>query len=229
MGSEFQRARRPEHKEERRAQLLDTAAEFLTAGGPLHELGLNELARRAGMAKSNVYRYFESREALLLELLERAYADGFDRFQERAAKEAPLTLDRFAHHFAGALADEPLLGQLTSALPSVLEHNLSKEAIRTFKLGAIEFLRQVASACQELCPRLTLEQHLDVLSHTLVLITGLWPHAHPAPLVLELVREPELRSFAHDYAHDLERALRLYARGLLDEAQSARLTDACPT
>jgi len=219
MGSDFQRARTPEHKEERRAQLLDTAAEFLAAGGPLHDLGLNELARRAGMAKSNVYRYFESREALLLELLERAFAQSFQLFMERAAPRAPLSLDVFAQHFAGALAQQPLLGQLTSALPSVLEHNLSKEAIRSFKLGALAFLREVAAGCHELCPALTAEQHLDLLAHALILITGLWPHAHPAQVVRELVQEPELAPFAHDYAPDLERAVRLYARGLLAEAE----------
>lgn len=221
MGSDFQRARRPEHKEERRAQLLDTAAEFLTAGGALHELGLSELARRAGMAKSNVYRYFESREALLLELLERAYAQCFDRLQERAVREAPLTLERFTHHFAGALSEQPLLGQLTSALPSVLEHNLSKEAIRTFKASAIEFLHRAATGNRALCPTLTPAQHLDLLGHALLLITGLWPHAHPAPVVLELVQEPELTLFAHDYACDLERALRLYAKGVLAEARDS--------
>ena len=33
------------------------------------EVTLNELSRRVGLAKSNVLRYFESREAVLLDLL----------------------------------------------------------------------------------------------------------------------------------------------------------------
>ena len=37
---------------------------------PVAEVTLNELSRRAGLAKSNVLRYFESREAVLLELLD---------------------------------------------------------------------------------------------------------------------------------------------------------------
>ena len=36
---------------------------------PVAEVSLNELSRRVGLAKSNVLRYFESREAVLLELL----------------------------------------------------------------------------------------------------------------------------------------------------------------
>ena len=187
----------------------------------MHELGLSELARRAGMAKSNVYRYFESREALLLELLGRAYQHCFARFFKEAGAAAPLPVDAFVKTFSRALVEEPVLGQLTSALPSVLEHNLSKEAIRTFKLSSLASLRRAAEEFHRVCPSLSVPQHADLLNHTLVLLGGLWPHAHPAPVVAELVREPELAAFAHDYLPDLERALRLYALGLLAESSSS--------
>ena len=46
---------------------------------PVAELSLNELSRRVGLAKSNVLRYFESREAVLLELLDAAWRDWLDQ------------------------------------------------------------------------------------------------------------------------------------------------------
>ncbi|HEX4291540.1 MAG TPA: helix-turn-helix domain-containing protein, partial [Trebonia sp.] len=64
----FQRARSEEQREIRRQAILDTAAAMLDLM-PVSEVTLNELSRRAGLAKSNVLRYFESREAILLELL----------------------------------------------------------------------------------------------------------------------------------------------------------------
>ena len=66
---DFQRARTEEQREHRRRVLLETAAAML-AEMPVATLSLNELSRRAGLAKSNVLRYFESREAILLELLD---------------------------------------------------------------------------------------------------------------------------------------------------------------
>ena len=48
--------------------ILDTAAAML-AEMPVAQVSLNELSRRVGLAKSNVLRYFESREAVLLDLL----------------------------------------------------------------------------------------------------------------------------------------------------------------
>src|ERR1700727_3854151 len=64
----FQRARSAEQREVRRRAILDTAAAML-AEMPVAEVTLNELSRRVGLAKSNVLRYFESREAVLLDLL----------------------------------------------------------------------------------------------------------------------------------------------------------------
>ncbi|MCA9688374.1 MAG: TetR family transcriptional regulator, partial [Myxococcales bacterium] len=59
MVSDFQRARSDAQKEQRRAAILQAAAALLDEGS-LEAVGLNAIARRAGIAKSNVYRYFES-------------------------------------------------------------------------------------------------------------------------------------------------------------------------
>ena len=70
----FQRARSEEQREARRQAILDAAAAMLTEM-PVAQVTLNGLSRRAGLAKSNVLRYFESREAVLLELLDSAWQD----------------------------------------------------------------------------------------------------------------------------------------------------------
>src|ERR1700691_2284463 len=81
----FQRARSEEQREVRRRAILDAAAAML-AEMPVAQVTLNELSRRVGLAKSNVLRYFESREAVLLELLDSAWQEWLARLeQERSA------------------------------------------------------------------------------------------------------------------------------------------------
>ena len=70
----FQRARSEQQREVRRRAILDAATAML-AEMPAAEITLNELSRRVGLAKSNVLRYFESREAILLELLDSMWQD----------------------------------------------------------------------------------------------------------------------------------------------------------
>ena len=62
------RARSPEEKELRRAAILQAAAALVEREG-LEKTGLNAIAREAGISKANIYRYFESREAILLHLV----------------------------------------------------------------------------------------------------------------------------------------------------------------
>src|SRR4051812_50020338 len=78
----FQRARSDEQREERRRVILATAGGML-AEMPVSAMSLNELSRRVGLAKSNVLRYFESREAVLLELLDSQWRRGLDDLPPR--------------------------------------------------------------------------------------------------------------------------------------------------
>jgi AcrR family transcriptional regulator len=77
----FQRARSEEQREARRQAILAAAAAML-AEMPVADVTLNELSRRSGLAKSNVLRYFESREAVLLELLDAAWQDWLGQLDE---------------------------------------------------------------------------------------------------------------------------------------------------
>ena len=100
---DFERARQPEQKAQRREALLDAAAALLAERG-LGDVSLSAIARRAGMSKASVYRYFESREAIFLELLARDYEAIAERFE---AALVPLAgrgdLDAVAEAIADAL------------------------------------------------------------------------------------------------------------------------------
>src|SRR5260221_3040778 len=84
----YQRARTEQQRTERRQSILHTAAAMLDEM-PVSAMSLNELSRRVGLAKSNVLRYFESREAVLLDLL--AHAAG--AFLAEIADALPANVD----------------------------------------------------------------------------------------------------------------------------------------
>ncbi len=100
--------------------ILDAAAAMLTEM-PVAEVTLNGLSRRAGLAKSNVLRYFESREAVLLELLDAAWRDWLaalgEDLRHAVDASAPVAVrgDQLATTLAVSLAARPVLCDLISA------------------------------------------------------------------------------------------------------------------
>jgi AcrR family transcriptional regulator len=230
--SHFTRARQPEQKEERRAQLLTTARAMLDAGTPLAELSLNGLARQAGMTKSNVYRYFESREAVLLDLLRDEWFAWFvtltTTYTPPPAGTTPLR--HLAGYVARTLAARPLLCTLTSALPSVLEQNLSAAAVTEFKRLTLAFFEEAATFLAAQAPVMSAAQAQRWLLDGAVVLTGLWPHARPAPSVEQaLAQAPDLAVFRWDFVADLERLLYALAADLTSSSSSSPLSSTTPS
>lgn len=223
MGTAYQRARSPEQKAERTEQILTAAEAMLAEGQAVSSLSLNELARRAGMAKSNVYRYFESREAVLLALLaERTEGWAIDMVERLSGIDQRRLwghrLEILAETLATGVSDRPIMCHLMSVLPSVLEHNVSAGAVRAYKTASIELIGRMALAMHQAVPELTVEDHGELLHHAFAFIVGSWPLAHPAPVAAEVLQDSELAPFRHDFARDLTRVVTLMGRGMLDGA-----------
>src|SRR5262245_3411955 len=62
-------ARREEHEEQRRAQILEAALRVFSREG--FETKVDAIAREAGVAKGTIYLYFPTKEAILAALVER--------------------------------------------------------------------------------------------------------------------------------------------------------------
>lgn len=210
----FQRAREPQEKEQRRQSLLDAAARLLAEGG-LEAVTLSAIARTADLAKSNVYRYFGSREEILLEIL---VDDELAWVGELEHALAPLAgtedLARVARTIARTIAERPLTCMLISVVANVLEHNLTPEAVLRFKQRVLELSIRVGNALSVAVPALPRDRVEALLRHLHALIAGLWPMAHPAPLVADSLVEPRFASLRCDFEADLGGALSAMLHGL---------------
>jgi AcrR family transcriptional regulator len=155
----FQRARSEEQREVRRRSILDTAAGMLTEM-PVADVSLNELSRRAGLAKSALVRYFESREAVLLELMEQGLLEWLDALPAALAAgvDASLPLERRAGQVAEVLsrtlADRPVLCDLFGAQGGVLEHNVTLEVARRHKQRSLDALATLGDLIRDPLPEL---------------------------------------------------------------------------
>jgi AcrR family transcriptional regulator len=216
----FKRARSEEQREARRQEILRVAADMV-ARMPVADLTLNELSRRVGLAKSNVLRYFESREAVLLELLDVAWRDWLDRLAAAlndtvdAAAPVGTRYPKIAATMTASLVDDRLLCELLSVSAAVLERNVSTEVARRYKLSVIANNDALAELIHRYLPEITTEGATYVAGGTLVSIAGLWPLTQPCEALLRVYEDPAMAALRLDFGTALEEMLSTLLAGSL--------------
>ena len=216
----FQRARSEEQREIRRRAILDTAAAMLDEM-PVDEVSLNELSRRVGLAKSNILRYFESREAVLLELLDDFLGSWLAELEgelaagieAHAAPEARA--GQLAEILSQSLARHVVLCDLFGAQGGVLEHNVSIEVIKRHKRSSLARLATMSGLVCRHVPELGDGAQLFCLM-SLVSAGALSSYVPPPPTVLAAYAdEPALGALHMDLRDALRAAFTTALLGVL--------------
>jgi AcrR family transcriptional regulator len=215
----WQRARRPEQKQQRRAAILEAAATLLDREG-LDGTGLNAIARAAGLSKANIYRYFESREAVLLDLL-LAESERWTKAFERRLKRLAATndIEQVARAFAATISRQPRYCVLITVLANVLEQNVSEKLVVEFKRRINELMEPLLDALTSAVPGLSPENARRFLLMQMLATSGIWPHCHPAPIVQRVLKRPEFAAMRLDFQTTVRDHAAALLRGLLAQAK----------
>ena len=133
--SSIKRARTPAQKSDRKDTILLTAkAQFLQTG--YEGFSMAVLAQRAGVAKGTLYLYFGTKEEVLMSL----YNSEFDRLCATLVSQVtPGFTDReFINAVYRASITDPVFLALHARLSTVIEHNISIDALIASKRGMLE-------------------------------------------------------------------------------------------
>jgi AcrR family transcriptional regulator len=191
MSAGFQRARRPEQIEARRTAILAAARELL-AERPVADISLRELACHVGLAKSNVLRYFDSREAIFLEVLDTewsAWLDALALGEAGPVEPGFAREERVAGKIAATLAERRSLCELISAMAPVLERNISPEFARSFKGRAAASTERLGALVRTRVPELSADGARQFALGVVILVSGAWPYANPTDAVAAATAE----------------------------------------
>jgi len=184
---------------------------------PVAEVSLNELSRRVDLAKSNVLRYFDSREAVLLELLD----DFMGRWLEEVAGKCSSGIDTHAsvdvranqlvEIFSRSLAGRVALCDLFGAQGGVLEHNVSVETVKRHKRASLARLASMSELVKVYLPELGDDAQWFCLM-SLLSAGALSTYAPPPPSLLAAYAEEPSLGVLH---MELQDALRFAFRSTL--------------
>ncbi|MFE3289261.1 TetR/AcrR family transcriptional regulator [Rhodococcus sp. NPDC059234] len=106
------------------------ATRRLLADADVTTLSLGAISREAGLASSNVLRYFGSREGLLLDLMDAEYGLWLPVLDATFdGVVAGVDIDGVAATVAATLAERPLLSRLIAASSELLRYPMPNEAL----------------------------------------------------------------------------------------------------
>ena len=177
----------------RRSAIMTGAREMLTEKN-LADISLRELSHRVGLAKSNVLRYFDSREAIFLEVFDEEFqawlADLDGRLGTPRARKADYATEvRLATTMAASLVDAELLCELLASMAVVLERNISGEFARDFKARVMANVDAVGHLVARQLPWLPREFTEFFADGALTLTAGMYPFSVPTEAVRVAIAE----------------------------------------
>lgn len=207
--SEFVRARRPEHKQQRRDAVLDAARRLAIDAG-VNNVSLGGVAKAVGLAKSNVVRYFGTREEIYLVLAAEGWRDWRDEVLRRldAGDDVVDTL-------AESLVARPLFCDLLSHASTSLEHNVSLPAAREYKHVMVDVIGELGTAVAKALPDLTDSEGFELVTAAAGLVGVLYPADTPPPVLAQVYAEdPTLAAARPPFLPTMKRLIAAIIAGL---------------
>jgi len=218
----LRRARSPEDKQQRRQAILDRAWELFPTRA-WADLTMNDVAEASGLSKAALYRYFETKESLFLEVEEARLGEWLhglgaelDGLPRPASPEAVGTL------IADSLVARPGLPRLLALLHVSLEQNVPFDAALAFKRALHEWLVHLGARLEAALVSLPKGRGFGAAMQLHALCIGLWQMADAGPVVKRLLERPELRSLRLDFHPALATGAATLLHGLLAREGSAR-------
>jgi len=212
MAAPFHRARSADQKEQRREAILAAARDLADRSG-VARVSLGDIAAAVGLAKSNVLRYFGTREEVYLQLTMRAGTE-WATAASAGLRSASGFLE-VAGVLADAYADRPLYCDLTTHTETMLEHNVSVEALRVHKVWAIDMYWRVGRDIAAACPPLTDADGAALVMTASAFVAKLFPLTRPPATLRELyAREPAIARAFPPFRPTLQRMIAATAAGM---------------
>jgi AcrR family transcriptional regulator len=200
------RAVAPADKSERRVAIL-RAAEALLHADPGGDFAVEELARRAGLAKGTVYLYFRTREEVLLQVHLERLQGLFDLLESALAGTEVDAAYRAVRATLRYLRAHPEFLPLAINCRSMLESNASAGAALEYKLAIGKRLAAIGARIGGLFPQLRPGEGMALLMSSYALMLGLWQLTDPPACLREAMQRPELGMFQVDFEKQLAGAL----------------------
>lgn len=212
---EWQRARTDEKKNERRDAIYSAAFKLFREKG-YDKVSFNGIAAEAGFTKSNLYRYFSSKDDIFLSIFSELFEGWVDDCLQRLA-ELPehSEIERFTASWVASTRGRTQYLDLATLMLTSLERNSSFEQLLVFKRLAMNRLYEIAVAVCRIYPGLSIPQGFTFLTLGFAATNNYWAGATTNDALDRIYQMDEFQQLKPDFEGNLASAISVILRGLL--------------
>ncbi len=211
----WQRARTDEKKNERK-EAIYKAALSLYKKKDYESVSFNGIALEAGFTKSNMYRYFSSKEDIFLNIFKDLFEDWYVDCTQRLQKlQQNVEVEHFAETWVASYMSHPQFLDLTSLLFISLESNSSYEQLLEFKQLSMNLLYQLTIEISKVYPNVQGENAFRFLTLSFAATANYWAAESRQNEALNKIYQLEqFKELKPDFEKNLTASVAIIIRGI---------------
>ena len=212
------RARSDEQIEQRIKEIVDATAR-LYEENRFEDITFAMIAKEADFTRSNLYRYFQTKEDIFLELMKQDIAVWRQDILENFTNSTP-SLHEVAETSVDLILKHKRMVKLFTILFTLLEPNSSLEALTDFKRKITEEIGVVAQFLSTALPFPSVEAAAEFIYAQSSLAIGAYPMMELTPKQIEAMEATGMETSPDFYRERLVHAIELLLQGLTNSSNS---------
>ena len=210
----WKRARSEEQRQYRISEIVNATARLYRKHS-FEEISFTLIAKEAGFTRSNLYRYFSSKEEIFLAFLKQEIVALRRALVRNCQGREALSVERFVSVWVETLSKRKRLLNLLSIMNSFLEKNVSEQCLVEFKRYANEELKALSTLLCQKFPALSSEKAGEFIELQLASAIGLYQITNLSEMQQRVLEYPEFRPMKVDFSGYLQKAIECLLHGLM--------------
>jgi len=211
----WQRARSEEQKEARVDEIIK-ATETLFKNNPFEAITFAAIAKEAQFTRSNLYKYFNSKEEIFLAFLRHDVDAWRGELLQTFSADTSQSPEQFSSTWVALQLKHKRMLELISILYTELEKHISLQHLVEFKQQVKEEFATVGGLLQRLFPQLTPEKSIRFLQLQFASAIGLYQMTDLTGLQQEVLAYPEYQHLHIDFESAYRHSVAAILKSLLD-------------
>lgn len=211
----WERARTEQQKQQRIQEIIAATTKLYNKHG-FEEITFALIAKEAKFTRSNLYKYFNSKEEIFFELLKNDIVTWRKDF-ESSVCEKQLSVSEFVEMWFEVQQRHLRMRDLISILYAHLEKKSSFETLVNFKKMVVVEFEILCQLLQRIFPKLSIENAIKFLQIQLALSIGLYTMTDLSPNQQKVLEVTEFSHLSMQYPRYFKQSLVYILQGLISD------------